>query len=242
MGYLDNTGLAYLWGKIKAKLVQPDWSQNDATAPDYVKNRPGGYYDTNSLVWDGVVGDNYTVTIADGMTAVSIFIPISLTDYVDGKILVKPYSDGESNIITITNKFIETGDGYELFIRSGYGVIIIDDTNVTVNGIVFSRPGTYFICTADAYVASLTSLPTPVKIPQKYLDVDNALGITGATVGQIVNIAAVDDSGKPTAWEAVDAESDNIVLASSTAGSTKKFRLTVDDSGTLSTVEVTDAS
>lgn len=40
MGYLDNTGLAYLWGKIKAKLVQSDWQQNDETAPDYVKNRP----------------------------------------------------------------------------------------------------------------------------------------------------------------------------------------------------------
>ena len=35
---------------------------------------------------------------------------------------------------------------------------------------------------------------------------------------------------------------DNIVLASSTTGSTKKFRLTVDDNGTLSAVEVTDAS
>lgn len=35
---------------------------------------------------------------------------------------------------------------------------------------------------------------------------------------------------------------DNIVLASSTAGSTKKFRLTVDDNGTLGAVEVTDAS
>lgn len=35
---------------------------------------------------------------------------------------------------------------------------------------------------------------------------------------------------------------DNIVLASSTAGSTKKFRIAVDDSGTLSAVEVTDAS
>ena len=40
MGYLDSAGLAYLWGKIEAKLVQPDWNQNDETAPDYVKNRP----------------------------------------------------------------------------------------------------------------------------------------------------------------------------------------------------------
>lgn len=33
---------------------------------------------------------------------------------------------------------------------------------------------------------------------------DLSLGVTGATVGQIAKISAVDDSGKPTAWEAVD--------------------------------------
>ena len=32
----------------------------------------------------------------------------------------------------------------------------------------------------------------------------NPLNITGASVGQIAKITAVDDSGKPTAWEAVD--------------------------------------
>ena len=33
---------------------------------------------------------------------------------------------------------------------------------------------------------------------------DISLGVTGATVGQTVNVKAVDDDGKPTAWEAVD--------------------------------------
>ena len=33
---------------------------------------------------------------------------------------------------------------------------------------------------------------------------DTSLAITGATVGQIAKITAVDDSGKPTTWEAVD--------------------------------------
>ena len=33
---------------------------------------------------------------------------------------------------------------------------------------------------------------------------DTSLSVTGATVGQIAKITAVDDSGKPTAWEAVD--------------------------------------
>ena len=41
---------------------------------------------------------------------------------------------------------------------------------------------------------------------KKYVDdsVSNPLNITGATVGQIAKITAVDDSGKPTTWEAVD--------------------------------------
>jgi hypothetical protein len=60
MGYLDNTGLAYLWGKIKAKLVQPDWNQNDATAADYVKNRPGGYVD--GAEWSDVFNRTVTFT------------------------------------------------------------------------------------------------------------------------------------------------------------------------------------
>ena len=33
---------------------------------------------------------------------------------------------------------------------------------------------------------------------------DLSLGITGATAGQIAKITAVDETGKPTAWEAVD--------------------------------------
>ena len=37
---------------------------------------------------------------------------------------------------------------------------------------------------------------------------DISLSVTGATVGQIAKITAVDDSGKPTAWEAVDMPSD----------------------------------
>ena len=42
--YLDKTGLTYLWGKIKSYvsslILQPDWDQIDATANDYIKNKP----------------------------------------------------------------------------------------------------------------------------------------------------------------------------------------------------------
>ena len=33
---------------------------------------------------------------------------------------------------------------------------------------------------------------------------DISLGLTSAAVGQIIKVKAIDESGKPTAWEAVD--------------------------------------
>ena len=43
-----------------------DWLQNDQTASDYIKNRPGGYtvnYPALNIEWDGVIGDKVTVDI-----------------------------------------------------------------------------------------------------------------------------------------------------------------------------------
>ena len=43
-----------------------DWYQNDSTASDYIKNRPGGYtvnYPALNIEWDGVIGDKVTVDI-----------------------------------------------------------------------------------------------------------------------------------------------------------------------------------
>lgn len=57
-----------------------------------------------------------------------------------------------------------------------------------------------------------------------------------AAVGQVLVVKAVDENGKPTEWEAVD----SMIIASSTEGSTKKFKITVDDSGTLSATEVAE--
>lgn len=229
MGYLDNTGLAYLWGKIKAKLVQPDWQQNNETAADYVKNRPGAYdeYDVN-ITWDGVIGDRLTVDGGDGAVWVKVSDQVLTVEQINN--LTGTMSDGD----TFEIENIEEPN-------SGYDVCVFVATPGWQGA---PESGVYFLKTPNApYLISLASTnTTPVKLPKKYLELDNTLGITSAAVGQIAQITAVDDRGKPTAWEAVDMESNNIVLASSTAGSTKKFRLTVDDSGTLSAVEVTDAS
>lgn len=44
----------------------------------------------------------------------------------------------------------------------------------------------------------------PVDAPSGGSSTDIALGITGAAVGQIARITAVDDAGMPTAWDAVE--------------------------------------
>ena len=44
-----------------------DWNQNDPTASDYIKNRPGGYtanYPALNIEWDGVIGDRVSVDVA----------------------------------------------------------------------------------------------------------------------------------------------------------------------------------
>lgn len=69
------------------------------------------------------------------------------------------------------------------------------------------------------------------------------LGIDSAIPGQILRVFGINDSGNPVAYEAVDIEDviyDGVTVKSSTTGSTKKFRITVDDSGTLSATEVTE--
>ena len=64
---------------------------------------------------------------------------------------------------------------------------------------------TYYLST-DNMIVRDTEVATLNSYVGSMIDdsVSNPLNITGATVGQIVKITAVDDFGKPTAWKAVD--------------------------------------
>lgn len=55
-----------------------------------------------------------------------------------------------------------------------------------------------------------------------------------AEIGQVLAVAELDDDGIPSEWIPVDL----MVVNSSTPGSTKRFRITVDDSGSISALEV----
>ena len=77
--------------------------------------------------------------------------------------------------------FTGTPDINTTYYLSSDNMIVRETETATLNGYVESM--------IDAAIAEHTS---------------NPLNITGATVGQIAKITAVDDTGKPTAWEAVD--------------------------------------
>ena len=84
------------------------------------------------------------------------------------------------------------------------------------------------------------SAPLSVEIPSGGgSGSDISLGLTGAAVGQIAKITAVDDTGKPTAWSPVDmpsggggsAETFELIKYIKTTEAVNEIRINADDSG-----------
>lgn len=77
--------------------------------------------------------------------------------------------------------------------------LIINDTGVILtNNLIIPR---IYPVEKTSDMTSPVGVDTDGKLWSK---ADTSLNMTGATVGQIAKITAVDDSGRPTAWEAVD--------------------------------------
>ena len=94
---------------------------------------------------------------------------------------------------------------------SGTGTIhgyALTDMFVSTGGAFTGTPAintTYYLST-DNMIVRDTEVATLNGYVGSMIDnsVSNPLNITGATVGQIAKITAVDESGKPTSWEAAD--------------------------------------
>lgn len=168
MGYLDNTGLAYLWGKIKAKLVQPDWNQNDATAADYVKNRPGGYDVPDFYIaWDGVIGNRLTVTVNDTLQFVKVSNRTLGVANINGSLVYNNVDTDPDTILDVTSSNVVIDNAIAFVSTPGWG-----------NGeVTFPESGIYFVRmtmgTQTAFITRLESGLTPVKISREYLDLDS---------------------------------------------------------------------
>ena len=174
--------------------VQSDWNQNDATKPDYVKNRP--FYTVDPV--ETVIVEESTVAFSkspDGFYFAefpSFEATVGETYKIswDSTIYESTCIDNDGEICI--------GDPYLLDGGSGTG----EPFNITVNHV----NGALIVTkdTSASHTFSISRLVTEVvKIDEKYL---------------------------PTP---------EYIIPSSTSGSTKKFRITVDDSGNLTTTEVT---
>ena len=89
--------------------------------------------------------------------------------------------------------------------------------NVEVGGVVFPEKGVYFMSFNVKYVTGIASA------------ISDAPEITWD--GNIETIKTIDPKYIPS-------ELNEIILPSSTSGSSKKFKITIDDSGTISATEV----
>lgn len=285
--------------------VQPDWNQNDSTAADFIKNRPGAFQvpakDAVTITWDGVIGDKENVDVSALVGRDATLVKVS------DEVLYPPYLYNA----TVTVKYmgndvhinISKGDGHNIYVAE-YGVTVVANSyyfffsrDVSMFGMHFSS-GTWFLKLDDAnyakQISTVASAPldfdTGVYVPidGRYVDfglveqyglklkigidshVDSGMGATigsGLSMSQESGLAvgrynssslslfvvgngngdsrrsdafSVDDDGNVAVGGQLEVGGGDIVLKSSTAGSTKKFRITVDDTGTLNATEVTN--
>ena len=291
---VDASGVPTAWSPVDMPSggggVQPDWNQNDATAADYVKNRPGGYIG-ETIVYSGtlpstfgtieqsfeiVEGQKYYVSTNDGEYIEYTAIKEELSDatyYSFGSITVSEFMNSSSAI-----------DGKFLF------------TSAIVNGSTMFGGGSGEAA-GTTYKVRAVGI---VKIPQKYLDIDTKDAITvfaseidddalyyyvqnygsvifyddqgynekpsqlydfdkytvfGAAapysysirrfmvcendLTPVIKILEYDSTNDTQKWKFTDIVYPSILMHSSTIGSKKQFKITVNDSGTLTATEVT---
>lgn len=186
-----------------------DWNENDETSPAFVKNRP--FYD-KSLV---SVPNPQNTRMA--WYKVSDDVPAGHPAVNDEACIIANGSKVNGSII------LSNDEGYiatELMV-----VVVLKDNAVffETNKLTFPEKGTYFYAGKD--FPSITGFALGK-------DADPEITWDGNT-GEI---KPIDEKFIPDSIQRVGGD---IIIPSSTADSTKKFRITVDDSGTISATEIT---
>lgn len=223
---------------VMGKNVIPDWNQNDPTAEDYIKNRPGGYTVTIpeiNIQWDGVIGDRVVavnrspyspkpnfVKVSDEIPAKEDLIGASILFVKDGEEITYSFNDS-SNTIRMDEAY--SGEGYSVQIEGAQGtvqfIVISKVPAKTHIGMVeYSETGVYFYQFNNVYVRSLVreSYKKNITIPQKYIE--GLPDISELTKNVMVN-----------GDESIALKSPN-----------KEFKMTVDDTGTPSFTDTGDAT
>ena len=159
------------WQKQEPATSTPDWHQNDSTASDYIKNRPGGYtvnYPALDIEWDGVIGDRVSVDI-DGTKFVKVSDEIPKIEQLLGGVIINKYGDASDKDIITDREIVNTGN----VIHNNYSFSVVYEapadfikpsTGAAVA--VFPETGVYFAHYTDSeYVSSLLHVPKSRIVP-----------------------------------------------------------------------------
>ena len=127
---------------------------------------------------------------------------------------IKYWISNGFNSTKTPEEYVDLGNG-SFF--AGEEVLFITADNTEFNGMVFPEKGVYFILADGIYVAGIASADSAT--PEITWD------------GNIETVKTIDPKYIPS-------ELNEIILPSSTSGSSKRFKITVDDSGTISATEI----
>lgn len=130
----------------------------------------------------------------------------------------------ESTVVT-ADMIVETDYGYLYGYSESSGIYFVTAESATIADTVLTR---------GVWSQNLAKMSGYVeyKIFKEFVTPK----VATAQVGQTIVVKSVDENGKPTEWETVDPW----VMISSTEGSSKKFKLTIDDNGSITITEITE--
>ena len=233
----DTTAKDYIKNKPTiSEQVQADWNQTNATAKDYIKNKPTIIGKTSVNQYGSVLGEvfnNYNNNAANGF--------YSHAEGSDTKASGScSHAEGEK---TTASGDYSHAEGWTTIASEQYSHAEGDSTEATgycshAEGSDAKASGQY--SHAEGYYTLASS---------KYQHVQGKFNIsdTTDTYAHIVgngldylsrsNAHTLDWSGN--AWYAGTVEGTAMIVKSSTEGSSKRFKITVDDSGVITATEIT---
>ena len=200
---------------VSGDVTTPDWNQNDATASDYIKNRP--FYE-DSLLRVSFTDQQYGIAfdwykVSDDVPSIdNVQVNTAVHLWVTDPSVGIPESTETNIFLSFENGYAVKGSAVVVALTDGFYLDIGDGMKI-----VFPKKGTYFLAVGATWTTGIAASGA--------IEPEISWDMNTGTVKQL------DEKFIP--------DMDSVILNSSTTGSTKKFKITVDDSGTIRATEVT---
>ena len=196
-------------GVLKPNSTIP--STNGAANQQLVTGEDG------SVKWeDRLAYDNSKLVVDNGRGGQYVKVSDEVPSWATLGAPIKYWSSDGDNGTIISEDYLDLGNGS--FLAGDYAFIIATD-NVKFDGMVFPEKGVYFTFLQNVvYITGLANVDS--NTPEITWD------------GNIGTLKTIDPKYIPS-------ELNEVILPSSTPSSTKKFKITVNDNGTITATQVT---